>query len=48
MNIEILNKITKKFVISVLTLMYTFVAFAQATFAWITLNNDTQLDDTEL
>lgn len=40
--------ISRKILFSVLTLIYAAVAFTQATFAWITLNNETFLRDAEL
>ena len=40
--------VSRKILFSVLTLIYAAVAFSQATFAWITLNNETFLRDAEL
>lgn len=45
---EIIVKVMRKFYFSVFAVMFSFLAFSQATFAWITLSNEALLEDAQL
>lgn len=48
MNNDIILKITRKFYFSLFTVLFSFLAFSQATFAWITMSNEAMLDNAQL
>lgn len=45
---NIIQNITRKFYFSLFAVMFSFLAFSQATFAWITLSNEALLEDAQL
>lgn len=45
---EIIVKVMRKFYFSVFAVIFSFLAFSQATFAWITMSNEAMLEDAQL